>query len=283
MDIKFNNRNEILRIPGGGSANTAKALSRLGIPTQFIGGISSDQFGHQILGDLCQNEVDVTHVVRSHLPTATATISLDSFGVASYEFCLANTASFALSDLDLPAGKPAVLYVGSLATLIEPCASSLLKWAKSISTPLVFDPNVRPSVLGDVNKYRSSVERWIEISNVVKMSKEDFDWLYPSLSSPSELLGHGPSLVVVTDGSNGMEGFYHHGSIFIPSIEVDVVDTVGAGDTVGAILVEAIFYAGLDASVLNLESVLSRAAKAAAITCSRAGAQPPTIAELANF
>ena len=267
------------RVPivGGGPANTAKALARLGIGTLFIGGISSDEHGESIAKEL--DSVDLSKALRSDLPTALAIVTLNESGSASYEFKLEGTATFNFSREWLPQGEPDVLHVGTLATLIEPGASELFEWASRLNVPIVFDPNIRPSVLGDRVKYRSAVERWFEISDVIKMSDDDLKWL--GYSAVEGLFDFGAKLVVVTRGSEGISGYTPTGEVSVPGVTVEVVDTVGAGDTVGAVIVEGIVRFGLGEMVNEkLFSVLSRAAKAASITCSRAGANPPTLEEL---
>lgn len=267
------------RVPivGGGPANTAKALAKLGINTSFIGGISSDEHGESIARELAS--VDLSKVHRSDLPTALAIVTLNESGSASYEFKLEGTATFNFSREWLPQGKPDVLHIGTLSTLIEPGASELFEWASGLNVPIVFDPNIRPSVLGDRVKYRSVVERWFGISDVIKMSDEDLEWL--GYSEANQILELGTDLLVVTHGASGMTGYTTSGSVSVPGVKVQVMDTVGAGDTVGAVIVEGLINHGLSPSVdEKLFKVLSRAAKAAAITCSRVGANPPTLAEL---
>jgi fructokinase len=264
-------------IVGGGPANTAKALARLGLTPSFIGGISSDHFGKAIEREL--QDVDLSYVLRSDLPTAFAEVSLDASGSASYKFNLDATATFDFHASWLPKGNPSILHIGTLATLVEPGASELFKWAKDLYSVIVFDPNVRSSILSDRNKYREIFERWASISKIVKMSEEDLHFL--GFSNGSQIIGIGPELVVVTKGSEGIDGFTSGGLVSVPGARVDVVDTVGAGDTVGAIIVEGVVRFGLEElKNRSLFSVLTRAAKAAAITCSRAGANPPTLDEL---
>jgi len=267
------------RVPivGGGPANTAMALAKLGVPTSFIGGISSDAYGSAISSELA--EVDLGLSLRSELPTALAIVSLDESGSASYEFKLQGTATFAFSRTWLPTSVPDVLHIGTLATIVEPGASELFEWAKALDVPIVFDPNVRPSVLTDESRYREAVERWIGISKVMKLSTDDLEWLgYADVSQFFEL---GAELIVVTKGDSGLTGFTKSGSVSVPAVKVDVIDTVGAGDTVGAVLVEGLVQFGLSSlKGEKLFGVLTRAAKAASITCSRAGANPPTVAEL---
>jgi fructokinase len=162
----------------------------------------------------------------------------------------------------------------------------LFEWAVKTAefAPIVFDPNVRSSVVGDRDKYRAAVEKWVGISSVIKLSDDDISWLYPEVSADVVAKGwiaNGASLVVVTRGAKGIIGYTEHGFEEVNGAKVTVVDTVGAGDTVGAILVEGIInhsVSGLHGQVLN--SVLDRAAIAAGITVSRAGAQPPRLHEL---
>jgi len=268
---------EVKAIIGGGPANTAKALAKLGIKVCFIGGISSDRYGAAIREEL--DLLDLSLALESELPTALAEVSLDSSGSASYKFTLEETATFDFHTSWLPDGSPDILHIGTLATLVEPGASELYSWAKGLDSVIVFDPNVRSSVLSDAGKYRESFESWALISKVVKMSEEDLHFL--GYSGGEEVHELGPELVVVTRGADGMEGITSEGLVSVPGVKVDVVDTVGAGDTVGAILVEGLLRCGFDdLKGKKLFTVLTRAARAAAITCSRAGANPPNVKEL---
>ena len=268
---------------GGGPANTAKALARLGFSSFFVGGISSDEYGSLIEKELKDSGVDLSLVVLGSKPTALANAVIDQKGVASYSFELEGTITFDFSSSWLPSEKPAVVHVGSVATLVEPGASELLSWVKGLSVPVVFDPNVRPSILGDKNLYRAAVERWVAAASVVKLSDEDLSWLYgeDEAGVVKRWLSDGVSVVVVTRGSAGLRGFFGDVVIDVPAVSVELVDTVGAGDTIGAVVVEGVVKHGLAGLGANLDSVLRRAALAASITCSRAGANPPWATELA--
>jgi fructokinase len=262
-------------IVGGGPANTAIALANLGLPVSFVGGISSDCFGSLIAEELSSFGVDLGLVNRSDLPSALAVVSLDSNGLATYTFSLDKTATFDFGNW-LPDGSPSVLHVGSLATVVEPGASELLKWASKLDTFIVFDPNVRSNVLNERDVYRAYFELWAKISDVVKLSDEDLSWLGYSVE---EIIDFGVELVVLTHGAKGLSGFRRGESIFVEGVSVEVVDTVGAGDTVGAVLVEGLVNHGKLVGK-NLKFVLERAATAAAITCTSAGAKPPNLVEL---
>jgi fructokinase len=276
-------------VVGGGPANTAKALARLGLQVDFIDGISTDAYGVTAQKELERDGVGLTLALNSDKPTCTATVTLDSAGSASYEFLIAGTATFDFNDSWLPdpeALKPSVLHIGTLATIVEPASTTLHNWAIKCAefAPIVFDPNVRSSVVGDREKYRSAVEKWVGISSVIKLSDDDISWLYPDESMDEvakRWIAGGASLVVVTRGAHGIIGYTEDGYEEVDGAKVTVVDTVGAGDTVGAILVEGIMkhsVIGLQGQVLN--AVLHRAAIAAGITVSRAGAQPPRLHEL---
>ena len=276
-------------IVGGGPANTAKALAKLGIDTQFIDGISTDGYGQMAKDELVSTGVKLDYVKYSDKPTCLAIVSLSDSGSATYEFVIENTATFDFTLEWLPnpqTGRPSLLHIGTLATTIEPGASALFEWAQSVAkfAPIVFDPNIRPAVISDRAQYEAQVERWVAISSAVKVSDEDIRWLYPSLNVDQVVnnwLIKGPSLIVVTYGDKGLAGYQKDEKVSVEAVKVKVADTVGAGDTVCAVLVEAIVNIGL-ASLTGsrLETMLKRAAKAAAITVSRVGANPPTSEEL---
>jgi fructokinase len=276
-------------VVGGGPANTAKALARLGHEVDFIDGISTDAFGMSARKELERDGVGLSLSLTSDKPTCTATVTLDSHGSASYEFLINGTATFDFEHDWLPDPerlKPSVLHIGTLVTIVQPASTILHEWAIKTAefAPIVFDPNVRSSVVSDRTTYRAAVEKWVAISSVIKLSDDDISWLYPEESFDEvakRWIANGASLVVVTRGADGIIGFTEHGFEEVAGAKVSVVDTVGAGDTVGAILVEGVIkhsVNGLQGHVLN--AVLHRAAIAAGITVSRAGAQPPRLHEL---
>jgi fructokinase len=203
--------------------------------------------------------------------------------LAKYEFELEGTASFAFDKSWLPSGDVDVIHVGSVATLLEPGASELLKWVSTKPAPIIFDPNVRPSIEGNQDVYRAAVERWIDVATIVKLSEDDLNFLYGENANlvVDQWLSRGVSIVVVTRAEKGLSAYSTGSLVEVPAFSVEVVDTVGAGDTIGAVLVEGVLVHGIANLAGNtLKLVLERAAKAAAITCSRAGANPPTREEL---
>jgi len=276
-------------VVGGGPANTAKALARLGYGVDFIDGISRDAHGVKARKELERDGVGLSLSLSSEKPTCTATLTLDSNGGADYEFLIEGTATFDFNASWLPDPerlKPSVLHIGTLATIIEPGATSLFDWAVRVGefAPIIFDPNIRPSVMADRATYANAVEKWVSISSIVKVSDDDIKWLYPDETLDEvahRWIEQGVSCVVVTRGAHGLIGFTEHGMEEVDGAKITVVDSVGAGDTVGAIVVEGVMQhsvAGLQGHVLN--EVLHKAAVAAGITCSRAGAQPPHKHEL---
>ena len=278
-----------LAVVGGGPANTAKALANLGVITYFIDGISNDEYGQMAKTELLSSNVLLDYVHYSKKPTCTAKVSLSKSGSASYEFIIEDTATFDFSDQWLPdpqSLKPLLLHIGTLATVIEPGASVLFDWAQRVAhvAPIVFDPNIRPTVLGNRDEYVNRVGKWVAISSAVKVSDEDLSWLYPGKvidEIVNEWLEVGVELVVVTLGDEGIIAYRKNEQISVDAVKVVVADTVGAGDTVGAVLVEAIVNNGLDKLTGEvLKNMLNRAAKAAAITVSRTGANPPSKDEI---
>ena len=276
-------------VVGGGPANTAKALARLGHDVHFIDGISSDAYGQVARTELLRDGVNLDLALVSDKPTCTASVTLDAAGGASYEFLIDGTATFDFAPSWLPDPyrfQPKVLHIGTLVTVIEPGASALYDWAMQVAefAPIVFDPNIRPSVQPDRDLYEAAVEKWAALSAVIKVSDDDLAWLFPEVSIDDvakRWINDGVFLVVITRGANGIVGFTEDGRVEVPGVKVDVVDTVGAGDTVGAIVVEAMIEHGLiELRGDRLQEVLSRAAHAAAITCSRQGAEPPYKHEL---
>ena len=279
-------------VVGGGPANTAKALARLGHDVHFIDGISNDAYGQSARAELLRDGVNLDLALTSDKPTCTATVTLDATGGASYEFLIDGTATFDFGAAWLPDPyryQPQVLHIGTLVTMIEPGASALYDWAMQVAelAPIVFDPNIRPSVQPDRDLYEAAVEKWAALSAVIKVSDDDLAWLFPGQAIEdvaNRWINDGAFLVVVTQGANGIMGYTAEGRVEVPGVKVDVVDTVGAGDTVGAIVVEAMLTHGLvELRGELLRGVLARAAAAAAITCSRKGAQPPFKHELPSI
>jgi len=286
---KITSGGQLREIPGGGPANTAHALARLDVASEFIGGLSSDAYGQMMREQFTAAGVGLRFTPTHELPTCTANVTIAADGGASYQFIIDGTATFAYDEKVLPSinqEEVDAIYFGTLAAIVEPGASVLFNWMKRAvgKVPIIFDPNIRPTVLGDRERYQGAVARFLQIADIVKASTEDIAWLYPEMHEfevAKSWLAQGVKLVVITRGEKGLVGITTEHVIEVPGIEVDVVDTVGAGDTVGAILAEGILTHGLErALAAELSHILHRAVQASAITCSRQGAQPPYKKEL---
>ncbi|MYW16335.1 carbohydrate kinase [Streptomyces sp. SID2955] len=273
---------------GGGPYNTAVALGRLGSPTAFCSRTSDDAFGETLLDGLRQAGVDVSGVQRGPEPTTLAVATIDAGGSAAYSFYVEGTADrlFA-APAALPAGTRAVSF-GTCSLVLEPGASAyeqLMRTAAGQGVFTALDPNVRAELIPDADAYRERFRSWLPSVTLLKLSAEDAAWLG---GTPREWLAAGPAAVVVTQGGDGLTVFTRDGGeCSVPGEKVDVVDTIGAGDTVNAALLHGL--AVRDAlspqalAALGTEGwarLLRFAARAAAVTCSRAGAEPPFAAEL---
>ncbi|MEU3250403.1 carbohydrate kinase [Streptomyces sp. NPDC006997] len=273
---------------GGGPYNTAVALGRLGSPTAFCSRASRDAFGEALLDGLRAAGVDVSAVQRGPEPTTLAVATLDGDGSAAYSFYVDGTADrlFAAPDR-LPPGTRAVSF-GTCSLVLEPGASAYEELLRAASAQGVFtalDPNIRPGLIPDPDAYRARFRSWLPSVSLLKLSEEDARWLG---GTPREWLAAGPSAVVITQGGDGLAAFTRDGRVHLaPGEEVAVVDTIGAGDTVNAALLHGL--AGWDAlspgalaelSPGHWTRLLGFAARAAAVTCSRAGAEPPYAAEV---
>ena len=286
---KISSGGQVREIPGGGPANTAHALARLAIKNEFIGGLSNDPYGQMMREQFVAAGVGLRFTPTHELPTCTANVTIAADGSATYNFIIDGTATFAYDAKTLPQvarEEVDAIYFGTLASIVEPGASVLFEWMKGAAgkVPIIFDPNIRPSVMSDRDKYQAAVARFLQISDVVKASTDDIGWLYPDMHEfevAKSWLEHGVKLVVITRGEAGLVGITSEHMVEVPGVKVDVVDTVGAGDTVGAILAEGIVTHGFErALTAELSHILHRAVQASAITCSRQGAQPPYRNEL---
>ncbi|MFD5539515.1 carbohydrate kinase [Streptomyces sp. NPDC127079] len=274
---------------GGGPYNTAVALGRLGSPTAFCSRASNDTFGEALLDGLRRAGVDVSLVARGAEPTTLAVATVDPHGSASYSFYVDGTADrLFTAPVALPAATRAVSF-GTLSLVLEPGARAyeeLMRGAAGQGLFIALDPNIRTALIPDPDAYRARFKSWLPSVTLLKLSEEDALWLG---GTPHEWLASGPSAVVVTHGGDGLSAFTRDGTVYsVPGEEVAVVDTIGAGDTVNAALLHGLAardalsaeaLRGLDAD--GWTTLLRFAARAAAITCSRAGAEPPYAAELA--
>jgi fructokinase len=278
---------------GGSPANVAIGLARLGHDITFATLVGDDERGARIVSHLERERISLTEGSVGSRRTSVATSTLDATSAAAYSFDLA----WELPELPHLGGFTHV-HTGSLAATLEPGASAVLSTiqsARPVAT-ISYDPNVRPSLMGDTHEVRAKIEQLIGLSDVIKASDEDIAWLYDGapVSDVLCLWGRlGPTLTVVTRGGSGaVIGLSTTGEL--TSIEapvVEVVDTVGAGDSFMAGLLSGLLEAGLlggvqareqlrSASHAEVRPAVDRALACAAITVSRAGANPPHLAEL---
>lgn len=283
--------------PGGSPFNVAIGLARLGQPAQLLGRLAVDAFGRQLRAHGKANGVDLSIAVRAAEPSTLAVVSLDADRNATYDFYVRGTADWqwTAAELDRSPADTSWVHTGSLASWTAPGAAVIrehLSQRRSASRLVVsYDPNVRPALMPDHADAVAQVEANVGLSDVVKASVEDLAFLYPGVAVEDVLprwRAAGPRLVVVTDGAKGARALTADGTVLsVGARRVDVVDTVGAGDAFMAGLINALIRAGFDAEPPRalpdsvLTGVLDEAILVAALTCARAGANPPTAAELA--
>jgi len=281
--------------PGGSVFNTAVAAARLGLKSTFFTGLSTDLFGERLAAVLTAAGVDTRLSARSDRPTTLAFVTLTA-GQASYAFYDENTAGRMLSEADLPALPDTVsaVFFGGISLAVEPCAETYATLADRAAPDrlVMLDPNIRPGFIPDEARFRARMDRMLAAADIVKISDEDIGWLIGDGALPDlaeQVLARGPALVLVTEGAEGVTAYGAGEPRRVPAERVEVVDTVGAGDTFNAGFLAGLSDAGkLDKSAVRaglaaevLEAALSLGVRAAAVTVGRAGANPPRRDELA--
>lgn len=284
----------VSRHAGGSPSNVAFGLGRLGRPTTLVTRLGDDLDAATIRAHLAAAGVRVRDGGRRLDRTSTAVATIGDDGSASYAFDL----TWELDEETTLPGEPLVVHTGSIAATLSPGAGvveRLVRNARAHST-VSYDPNIRPMVTASAADVRARVERLVAASDIVKASDEDVEWLAPG-SSPVAVahrwLELGPALVVVTLGPGGSVAVTRGGTVRVPAVPAEVADTVGAGDSYTAGLLDGLWSEGLLGAATRpellavergrLRGVLEHAARAAAITVSRAGACPPTRAELGAY
>ncbi|MEP9370954.1 carbohydrate kinase [Mesorhizobium sp. KR1-2] len=279
---------------GGAVFNSAIALGRLGVPVEFFSGLSSDLFGQQIRGVLASSNVGSRYADISARPTTLAFVRLND-GHATYTFYDENTAGRMLSEADLPVldDEIGAMLFGAISLIPEPSGSAYeaLMRREHGRRVTMLDPNIRPGFISDHEKHRARIERMIAMADIVKLSDEDLAWFGHAGDQEETVrnwLSSGPKLVVVTHGAAGAIGYSRHHTVSVTPKAVTVVDTVGAGDTFNAGLLASLHDQGaltkarLEAlSEEEIQAALELGAQAAAVTVSRAGANPPWRHEIA--
>jgi fructokinase len=278
---------------GGSVFNVAIALGRLGVPTGFFGGLSTDFFGATLREALEKSGVDVSFANISDRPTTLAFVTLVE-GQARYAFFDEHSAGRMLTDADLPAFPATLraLHFGSFSLAAEPCGSAYetLIQREHLSRVISLDPNIRPTLIKNRDAHIARIERLVGHADIVKLSDDDLAWLAPGAAFEGFARGwldRGAKLVILTRGADGALAFSRRFSVAVPSVKVAVVDTIGAGDTFSAALMAELDQRGLltKSAVASLTEAqvtdaLAFAAKAASITSSRPGADPPWLSEL---
>jgi fructokinase len=275
--------------PGGAVFNTAIGLGRLGIETQFLCGMSSD-----FLGDILRDGLDAAGVDHSPSPklVAPCTVAFVKLvdGQATYAFYDENSAMRTLTVA--PAIDANALFFGGISLVGDGCGDTFeaLMLREAPARVTMIDPNIRPSFIRDVVAYRARIDRMMEAADIIKLSDEDLHWFEGEGDLPDlarGLVAKGAKLVCITEGADGVTGYSAEHEVFVPSERADVVDTVGAGDTFNAGLLAGLDRAGnltkakiAGLSAEDIRSALHLGVRAAAVTVSRAGANPPTAAEL---
>ncbi|NOE19606.1 carbohydrate kinase [Ruegeria atlantica] len=280
---------------GGAVFNTAIALGRLGVQTGMLTGLSGDMFGQQLSEALKASHVDTSHVITSERPTTLAFVRLQD-GHATYDFYDESTAGRMLTPQDLPDLSPEVsaLYFGGISLACEPGANAYaaLLEREGKNRAVMLDPNIRPQFIQDIRSYRGRLNRMMSAADILKVSDEDLNWIVPSplsLNKKVELvIEMGPSVVILTRGGEGATGFLADGTeVTVPAHRVEICDTVGAGDTFNAGFLAKLSELGAlqktnlrGVPLETVEQALEHGAKVAAVTVSRAGANPPWANEL---
>ncbi|MEV6893561.1 carbohydrate kinase [Kribbella sp. NPDC051137] len=275
--------------PGGSPANVAVGLARLGVPTELVTRFGTDGYGDQLGAHLFGNGVQLAPgSVDPHFRTSTATATLDPAGVATYQFDI----TWEPPALSLSRGCPAV-HTGSIATVLEPGAAAIRAFLESVAdqpVTVTLDPNARPSITPDPVSTWTAVRQLAALSDLVKLSDEDCEFLRPGIEPAdiaAELLtAERTRCVVITRGGKGALGVSRDAQVDVIAPPIQVVDTVGAGDSFMAALIAGLEKRGLlgerrlsGLTPEDLHAVVEYAVRAAAITCTRHGADPPTAAE----
>jgi fructokinase len=284
---------------GGCALNAATAAARLGSDVIYIGNVSRDIFGKQIYQHFLDNQVQLdSRLCEVPENTMIGFAQLDDHGAASYVFysdhttvttLSAQTITDVLSDLS----AISYLHIGSVSIALESSGSQILTALEAADSlpPIFFDPNVRPTVITDFSSYRSRVLALVKLSSVVKLSDEDLQLIYPDLSVSEAIeafFSLGISHLILTKGKDGLQWLSRDGiDVSVSAIDNPVVDTVGAGDTVsGAVMTyleEHHIRPEDPLSEDTVRDILSFAARAAAVTTSRKGADPPRRDEIDMF
>ena len=295
--IPDGNESRFFARPGGSPFNTAIGLARLGVKTALMARLSKNSFGRLLRARALAEGVDLTAAAHATEPTTMAVVSFDAETHASYDFYAQGTADWQWTTDELARLPQAtnIVHFGSIASWTEPGSDrimAILRFIRASGTSVVsYDPNIRPGLLGDAATARTRVEQAVKLAHIVKASDQDIAWLYPGVSiqqSAGRWLRLGPAVVVITEGANGARAYRaSHSAVHRPGRDVDVVDTIGAGDSFTAGWLASLLLRGINSpgalatlTLACLKEALDDAIMASAITVQRIGADPPRTADL---
>jgi fructokinase len=288
VDLVPGETDALVAHPGGGPYNTARTIGRLEQPVAYLGRISTDRFGTRLRDELRADGVSLGAVVETDDPTTLALAELDPAGGASYRFYADGTSVPGLTTAVLPEA-PSMLHVGSLGLVFEPIATTLeaLAEARSDTALVTIDVNCRPLAIDDPGTYCARIHRMLAHCHLLKASDDDLAYLEPDrppVDAARVLLARGPRVALVTRGGEGSIVVTNDAEIPVPAVQVQVVDTIGAGDAFGGAFLAWWRRRGLGTSELGeIDTVVEAtrfASLVAAKTCERAGAVPPRLAEV---
>ncbi|MDR2575408.1 MAG: carbohydrate kinase [Treponema sp.] len=296
-----------LPLPGGSPYNTAIAIGRLGAEVMFLGKYSKDFFGEMLLKRLKENHVNDDLIIRSEQNSSLAFVNLEEGKEPEYVFYTEGTADRSLCIGDLPERIPVeagCICFGSISMIMEPAASTIetlilrenaRKGVEKEGPVISFDPNIRPFMIKDKEAFINRTEKLIAVSTIVKISNADLGYIYPGMDidkAIERILSIGPRLIIATLGPDGALALLRHNDgniikVIVPAVDIPLADTIGAGDTFHGAFLSWLEIKGMmsrfalaNMSSAELYEALLFANKAAAIVCSRRGAEPPTLKEV---
>ncbi|MBT4288940.1 MAG: carbohydrate kinase [Deltaproteobacteria bacterium] len=276
--------------PGGSPFNTAVTIGRTGVPVGFLGRLSNDMFGDLLMDYINQNKIKPAFVLRSNEPTTLSFVKKRDDKTSEYAFYAQNSATWNIVKNDIPprlSQKIKCFQFGSISMTMQPFADTVEDFIAREKDNIIisFDPNIRPGMIKNHQAYLEKFEKWSRCCSIIKMSDEDLEWLYPGSSLEDgleKILNLGAVLAIVTCGEKGVIARNKKAAVAVPIYDLPLVDTVGAGDTFHGTLLAWLYRQGLmERSLLyqlseeKLREAVQYAIKAAAINCSRRGADPP--------
>jgi fructokinase len=294
VDLVAGGEGELAAHLGGGPFNCARTLGRLEQPVAYLGRLSTDRFGVQMREQLQEDGVSLDAVVSTEDPTTLALAEIDEQGAATYRFYVGGTSAPGLTEEDALRVLPErveMLHVGTLGLVFEPTAATLEAVVERLAGEalVMVDLNIRPPVVRDAEAYRARLGRLLPRTHVVKASDDDLKWLDPdrgAVEAARALLADGPDVVLLTRGGEGVTAVTADGETDVPALQVEVVDTIGAGDAFGGGFLAWWRREGLGAGDLTRTDAVLGATRFACVvagrTVERAGASPPRLAEVAT-